>query len=87
LLLEDGRRLEHDYATRRDGRFLTSLGIAAHALAFRAHDKQAERRQLYRFTALQAVGDFFEHKLKKFAAFDSRASPTNGPDLDLGGDG
>jgi hypothetical protein len=72
LLLEDGRRLEHDYATRRDGRFLTSLGIAAHALAFLAHDKQAERRQLYRFATLQAVRDFVEHELNEFGGFDSR---------------
>ena len=72
LPLEDGRRLEHDYATRRDGRSLTSLGIAAHALAFLAHDKQAERRQLYRFATLQAVCDFLEHELNEFGGFDSR---------------
>ena len=70
-LLEYGRRLEHDDAARRDRRFLTGPGIAAHALAFLAHDKQTERRQLYCFATLEAVRDFFEHKLNECGGFGS----------------
>jgi hypothetical protein len=58
----------------RDRHFLTSPGITAHALAFLAHDKQAERRQLSRFAMLQAVRDFFEHMLNECRAFGSRQS-------------
>ena len=71
-LLEDVGRLEHDDAAGRYRRFLTGPGIAAHALAFLAHDKRAERRQLYRLATLQAVRDFFEHKLNECGGFGSR---------------
>jgi hypothetical protein len=43
LLFKDRGRLEHDDPTGRYRHFLTSPGIAAHTLAFPAHDKQAER--------------------------------------------
>jgi hypothetical protein len=71
-LLEGVGRLEHYDAAGRYQRFFTGPGIAAHALAFLAHDKGAERRQLYRLATLKAVSDFFEHKLKECGAFGSR---------------
>jgi len=43
-LLKDRGRLERDDATRRDRHFLTSLGIAADALAFHTCDEHAKRR-------------------------------------------
>jgi len=71
-LLEDGGRLEHHRPPGRYRHLLTSLGIAAHALAFFADDKGAERRQLDRFASFQTVGDFLEHKLNQCGAFGSR---------------
>ena len=72
LLLKDGGRLEHHYPPGRDRHLLTSLGIAARALAFFADDKRAERRQLHRFASFQTVCDFLEHKLNECGGFDSR---------------
>jgi hypothetical protein len=40
-LLKDRGGFEHDDAAGRDWYFLASSGIAAHALAFLAHDKHA----------------------------------------------
>jgi len=71
-LLKDSGRLEHENATGRDRRFLTGPGIAAHTLAFLAHHKRAERRELHRFAALQAVHDFFEHEFNECRAFGSQ---------------
>src|SRR5215471_2482778 len=56
-LLEDGRWLEYHHPPRRDRHFLTGFGIAADALAFLAHHERAERGQLHRFAAFQAIGD------------------------------
>jgi hypothetical protein len=71
-LLKDRGRLEHDNATGRNRHFLTGPGIAAQTLGFLTHHKQAERRELHRFAALQAVRDFFEHKLNECGGLGSR---------------
>lgn len=72
LLLEERGRFEHDDPARRDRHFVPGLWIAAHALPLLAHDEQAKRRQLYRFAALQALRDFFEHEFNECGAIGSR---------------
>ena len=71
-LLEDGGRLEHHDPARRDRHFLAGPGIAADALAFLAHYERAERRQLHRLAALQAVGDLFENQFDEGSGFRAR---------------
>src|SRR5579863_2792281 len=60
-LFEDSGRLEHHHPAWRDRYFLAGLGIAPDALAFLADNEGTKRRQLHRFAALEAVGDFLEH--------------------------
>ena len=71
-LLEDGRRLEHHHAARRDRNFLAGLGIAADPLALLAHHERAERRQLHGFAAFEAIGDLLQHQFHERSRFRAR---------------
>ena len=71
-LLQNGGRLEHHDAARRNRNFLAGLRIAADPLAFFAHDKRSERRQFHGFAALKAIGDFLEHQFDQRSRFRAR---------------
>src|SRR6185369_6423239 len=73
-LLENGGRLEHHHATRRDRHLFTSLRIAPDPLALLAYDEGAERRQFHRLPALEAIGDFLEHEFHQGGGFRARQS-------------
>src|SRR5947209_7526458 len=71
-LLEDRGRLEHHHAARRDRHLGAGLGIAADALALLAHHEGAERGELHRLAALEAVGDLLQHEFHKGGGFGAR---------------
>src|SRR3954452_25486597 len=70
-VLEYGRGFKHHHPPRRNRHFFASLGVTSNALTLLAHDERTKRRQLYRLTALKAVGDFLQyqfHKRRRFRA-------------------
>src|SRR5437763_2740284 len=73
-LLEYRRRLEHHYAARRDRHFFAGFRIAPDALALLAYHERAERRELHRFAALEAIGDFLEHQFNERRGLGARQS-------------
>src|SRR5450631_3171639 len=64
-LLQDGGRLEHHHATRRNRNFSAGFRVTADTLAFLADHERSERRQFYRFALFQAVGDLFQDQFDK----------------------
>src|SRR6202140_976514 len=73
-LLQDGRRLEHHHATRRNRHLGAGLRVTADTLAFLAHHERAERRQFHRLALLQTVGDLFQHQLDEGRRLRARQS-------------
>src|SRR5712671_5496065 len=64
-LLQNGRRLEHHYATRRNRHLGAGLRITSDTLTFLAHHERPERRQFHRLALLEAVGDLFQDQFDK----------------------
>src|SRR4051812_46893840 len=71
-VLEYGRGFEHHPPPRRNRDFFASLGVPSDALTLLAHDERTKRRQLYRLTALKAVGDFLQYQFHKRRRFRAR---------------
>src|SRR3979411_414161 len=59
-LLQNGRRLEHHHATRRNRHLGAGLWVTSDTLTFLAHHEGTERRQLHRLALLEAIGDLFQ---------------------------
>src|SRR5271167_1214198 len=64
-LLQDGRRLEHHHAARRDRHFGTGLRIAADPLALLAHHEGTKGRKLHRLALLEAIGNLLQYQFDK----------------------
>ncbi len=74
LVLQRMAGAKHQDAARADRHFLAGLRIAADALAFLAHRKAAEGRDLDHLAALQRIRDLGDHRLDQFGRFVARQS-------------
>src|SRR5215471_2972932 len=71
-LLHDVARPEHQHAPRRDGHFLTGLGIAADPLALLADAEGAEGGKFDGLACCQAARDFAQDQLDQFLGLIAR---------------